>query len=239
MKDGPPCQRCAERNLSCVLNKSLQTLIEERSQWKSTVIRDLDRMHSGLQQVLGKLNLPMLPPLSTEAPDQNEISPHDYTLAKDEAGPSCESLYQITRLRALRSDDTEETRPALSKSPNQPFTDFISNGLIGIEDAKCLVDFYLNRIDHFMYKIGRGRYRDFETLRRGSPLLTACICTVAALHDPMSNHLYGVCKREFQRLMAASMFDRRVDRDHLRAMCIGMENCEIADTPLLILLRFI
>ena len=29
---GPPCKRCAERNLSCVLNKSLQTLIEERSQ---------------------------------------------------------------------------------------------------------------------------------------------------------------------------------------------------------------
>lgn len=29
---GPPCKRCAERNLSCVLNKSLQTLIDERSQ---------------------------------------------------------------------------------------------------------------------------------------------------------------------------------------------------------------
>jgi hypothetical protein len=29
---GPPCQRCTERSLSCVLNKSLQTLIEERSQ---------------------------------------------------------------------------------------------------------------------------------------------------------------------------------------------------------------
>jgi hypothetical protein len=29
---GPPCKRCAERQLSCVLNKSLQTLIDERSQ---------------------------------------------------------------------------------------------------------------------------------------------------------------------------------------------------------------
>lgn len=29
---GPPCKRCTERNLSCVLNKSLQTLIDERSQ---------------------------------------------------------------------------------------------------------------------------------------------------------------------------------------------------------------
>lgn len=204
--------------------------------------QDLDRMHSALQQVLGKLKLPMLPPLSTESPDQNETSPHNIALDKEEAGPSCdnspqmsprqdsvphvpiESLYQITRLRALRSDDTKERRPALSNGPNQPFTDFISNGLVSIEDAKHLVDFYLNRIDHFMYKIGCGRYRDLETLRHGSPLLTACICTVAALHDPMSNHLYGVCKREFQRLMAASMFDRRIDRDHLRAMCIGTED---------------
>lgn len=29
--DGPPCKRCKERNLSCKLNKSLQTLIDEES----------------------------------------------------------------------------------------------------------------------------------------------------------------------------------------------------------------
>jgi hypothetical protein len=72
-----------------------------------------------------------------------------------------------------------------------------------------------------MYMIGGSKYQDFESLRRSSPVLTACICTVAALHDPMSNHLYGVCSREFRRLMAASMFDRRIDKDHMRAMCIG------------------
>ena len=239
MKDGPPCQRCIERGLSCILNKSLQTLIEERSQWKTTVIKDLDNMHTALQQVLGKLSLPDLPPLHTESLD-SEISPREYAIEKDEAGPSCdnsprlsprddavphvpiESLYQITRLRALRSDDTEEQKASPSHGLHQHVTDFISNGIVSVEDAKRLVDFYFNRIDHFMYEIGRGKYRDFETLRRGSSLLLACICTVAALHDPMSNQLYTVCKREFQRLMAASMFDRRIDQDHLRAMCIGM-----------------
>lgn len=30
-EDGPPCKRCRERNLSCKLNKSLQTLIDEES----------------------------------------------------------------------------------------------------------------------------------------------------------------------------------------------------------------
>ena len=239
MNDGPPCQRCAERSLSCVLNKSLQTLIEERSQWKTTVTQDLDRMHSALQQVLDRLSLPTLPPLQSDI-SEHETSPHEFTAEKEEAGPSCdnsprlspredavphvpiESLYQITRLRALRSD-AEEPQPGSSNDLNQPVVDFISNGLVSMKDTKRLVEFYLNRIDHFMYNIGRGKYRDFESLRRGSPLLLACVCTVAAIHDPMSNHLYGVCKREFQRLMAASMFERRIDRDHLRAMCIGKD----------------
>jgi hypothetical protein len=57
--------------------------------------------------------------------------------------------------------------------------------------------------------------------RRGSPVLTACICTVAALHDPHSNHLYATCGREFRRLMAASMFERRMDQDCMRAMCVA------------------
>lgn len=99
--------------------------------------------------------------------------------------------------------------------------DFISRGSISVEDAERLVGFYLNRIDHFMYMIGSGRHRDLESLRRNSSLLTACICTVAALHDPSSNHLYGICNREFRRLMSASMFVRRMDQDSMRAMCIA------------------
>lgn len=238
---GPPCKRCIERNLSCVLNKSLQTLIEERSQWKDTVVSDLNHIHSALQQVLGKLVLPALPQLQTTSSETTGASPQEDAVYREDPGPSCdnsprvsprdenslphipiESLYQITRLRALRSDDAAEQPPGpLTRVSSHPVNDFISNGLVSVDDAERLVNLYLNRIDHFMYKIGGGNYRDLESLRRGSPILTACICTVAALHDPMSNHLYGVCSREFRRLMAASMFDRRVDRDHMRAMCIG------------------
>ncbi|KAF2180420.1 hypothetical protein K469DRAFT_278788 [Zopfia rhizophila CBS 207.26] len=237
---GPPCKRCTERNLSCVLNKSLQTLIDERSQWKIMVINDLDHMHSALQEVLGKLSLPPLPPLQMAGSGGFVPSPHDEAVDREDPGPSCdnsprvppredalphvpiESLYQITRLRALRSDDTaEESHVPPTRAPHHPINDFISNGLVSVDDAERLVNLYLNRIDHFMYMIGGSKYRDLESLRQGSPILTACICTVAALHDPMSNHLYGVCSREFRRLMAASMFDRRIDRDHLRAMCIG------------------
>ncbi|KAF2732658.1 hypothetical protein EJ04DRAFT_535904 [Polyplosphaeria fusca] len=238
-ESGPPCKRCTERNLSCVLNKSLQTLIEERSQWKTTVTSDLEHIHSALQEVLGRLSLPSVPPLQTSS-NQFVPSPQDDAVERDDIGPSCdnsprvsprddalvhvpiESLYQITRLRALRSDDAgEEQQPPPRRSSHHPVSDFISHGLVSVEDAERLVNLYLNRIDHFMYMIGGSKYRDLESLRRGSPILTAAICTVAALHDPMSNHLYGVCSREFRRLMAASMFDRRIDRDHMRALCIG------------------
>ncbi|KAF2638262.1 hypothetical protein P280DRAFT_491718 [Massarina eburnea CBS 473.64] len=239
MNEGPPCKRCTERNLSCVLNKSLQTLIEERSEWKATVINDLSSIHLALQQALKRLELPALPGLQITG--HVEASPPEDVLDREEAGPSCdnsprispigdavphvpiESLYQITRLRALRSDDLrDEDKPSLPAISNNPVNDFISNGLVSVEDADRLVKFYLGRIDHFMYNIGGGgKYEDLEGLRRGSPILTACICAVGALHDPMSNHLYGVCKREYQRLMSTSMFDRRIDRDHMRAMCIG------------------
>ncbi|KAJ4366106.1 hypothetical protein N0V83_007741 [Neocucurbitaria cava] len=237
---GPPCKRCAERSLSCVLNKSLQTLIEERSQWKDTVVGDLSHIHSSLQQALAQLSLPPLPPLQSSAlqdPEQTnqlELNSHEDELPscdnsprispKEEGLPHApiESLYQITRLRALRSDDPSEERQALMQSrASRPLNDFISKGAVSVEDAERLVGFFLNRIDHFMYMIGGGKHRDLESFRRSSSLLTACVCTVAALHDPSSNHLYGICNREFRRLMSASMFVRRMDQDSMRAMCIA------------------
>ncbi|KAF2820253.1 hypothetical protein CC86DRAFT_387296 [Ophiobolus disseminans] len=237
---GPPCKRCTERSLSCVLNKSLQTLIEERSQWKDTVIGDLGQIHSSLQQVLEKLSLPSLRPLQTSTPHlleddyqyesvdrEDEMPSYDDSprLSPKEAGlphAPIDSLYQITRLRTLRSDDSPgERKLSVERNGTSHINDFISRGLVSIEDADRLVGLFVNRIDHFMYKIGAGSYRDLDSMRRGSSVLTACVCTVAALHDPNSNHLYATCGREFRRLMSASMFDPRMNQDCMRAMCVA------------------
>lgn len=59
-----------------------------------------------------------------------------------------------------------------------------------------------------------------ETLRSQSTILTASILTVAAIHDPDSTDIYPICIRELQRLIAESLFDRRVPVDYLRALCI-------------------
>jgi hypothetical protein len=196
-------------------------------------------MHGALQEVLTRLSLPPIPRLQTTSEDIQALSPPDEVIDREDPGPSCdnsprvsprddalphvpiESLYQITRLRALRSDNpTEDTQVTQTNGVSHAINDFISNGQLGSEDAERLFHLYLHRLDHFMYGLG-GKYKDLDSLRRGSAILTACIFTVAALHDPGSNHLYGTCNREFRRLMAASMFDRRIDLDQLRAMCIG------------------
>jgi hypothetical protein len=208
--------------------------------WKDTVIGDLSQIHASLQDALARLSLPPLPPLQTDTsqppeeansyevadrddePPSYDNSPH--LSPKEEGLPHApiDSLYQITRLRNLRSDDSPDERKAsIDRNGTNHVNDFISRGIISVEDADRLVGIFINRIDHFMYRIGAGDYRDLESLRRGSSVLTACICTVAALHDPNSNHLYATCGREFRRLMSASMFDRRMDQDCMRAMCVA------------------
>ncbi|KAF2457304.1 hypothetical protein BDY21DRAFT_392595 [Lineolata rhizophorae] len=283
MENGPPCRRCTERNLSCVLNKSLQTLLDERSQWKETVSHDLDHMHSALQGVLKHFSLPLLPPLESHVLDSDDLEVSDdifdqpaeppptallpscdsspRILLQDDALPNVpiESLYQITRPRSLGgevSDDDKYLSPASANRdgsisggpgsqgsdlgpiggvPSNSFSaDLVSKSLLSSAEASRLVDLYLGRLDHFMYRIGGAGHSSLSSLRGGgggggggsgdagsSPILTAAMCTVAALHDPASNHLYESCSSEFRRLLTASMWERGVDKAHLRAMCIG------------------
>ncbi|KAL1864026.1 hypothetical protein Daus18300_007991 [Diaporthe australafricana] len=237
---GPPCKRCAEKNLGCVLNKSIQTLINERSRSSLAMVHDLEMIHSSLDEVLKTLQLPQLPKL--QSPTQILMSPtyeehaeprlpDEFGLSRDNSPrPSPEdehelpkvpinSVYQLTKLRALRSPDDLEQ----NESPRQPpvkVDDLVSRAILSLEDAERLFTLYKDQLDAFMYGIG-GRYETLEALRQASGILTACIFTVSALHDPQSNKIYGACYKECRRLLASSMFDRRIDSDYLRAMCIA------------------
>ncbi|KAI1345270.1 hypothetical protein F5Y15DRAFT_22552 [Xylariaceae sp. FL0016] len=232
--NNPPCRRCSEKGLGCVLNKSLQTLISERSQSTESIMRDLEMLHSNLQTVQKTLNLPTVGQLSSKhilTPVSEEANHFD-----DHVGPSCDnspkispadendlpkvpiqSVYHLTKLSALRSPDSAEQDHRLKQHANE---DFISKGALLLSDAERLFRLYMNQLDHYMYGIG-GRYRSLDELRRKSRILTVSIMTVAALHDRDSNIIYGVCVRELRRLLAASIFSRQIDRDYLRAMCIA------------------
>jgi hypothetical protein len=198
---------------------------------------DLEMMYSSLQKVMKVLNLP--PPgrlqsskqrLQTPSSEEPSDVPHlDEVLPSCDASPKVspeddndlprvpiQSLYHLTKLSALRSPDTNDAE-ALPKQHGAAIDDFVSRGTLSIEDAERLFRLYMDHLDHFMYGIG-GRHKTLEALRRSSRILAVSILTVAALHDRQGNSLYGICSKEFRRLLAASIFNRRVDRDHLRAM---------------------
>lgn len=133
--------------------------------------------------------------------------------------PSISPLNPQASRPPLHSHDSGEDAQSLH-SGGGPVRDFIAAGHISLVDAQRLFDLYIEQLDYFVYKIG-GRWRTLDALRARSAILTASILTVAALHDSASNHIYPVCNRELRRLISASIFDRRVNRDHLRALCVA------------------
>ncbi|KAK1633315.1 hypothetical protein BDP81DRAFT_397214 [Colletotrichum phormii] len=244
-ESGPSCLRCSEGNLGCVLGKNLQSIIDEKTH--EAVLQDIENLHNTLREVTKKMGLPEPAALQSstlqkaaESPSQQSHSGPGLTTnaarfgvaGQDNHGPSCDnspkispedenlphvpihSLYALTKLRALRSPDAPEGH----SSPAQD--DFIARGALRLEDAERLFRLYRDRLDAFMYGVG-CKYQQLDELRRKSPILAAATLTVASLHDPQSNSLYGVCSSEFRRLNERSMFDRRVNRDYLRAMCVA------------------
>lgn len=263
---GPPCRRCTERNLGCVLNKSLQTIIDEKSQYADAYGHDLEMIHHTLQDVLKKVGLAPIPPLqssqsitntrpgtTTGTAEEQDSSPPviTITIPRQTPGPSrdtsprlnpadvsgglsdvpIQSLYALTKLSALRSPGVGEgehrvKRHSVSGGMIDEPDDFISRNLITRTQALRLFTLYRDRLDHFMYRIGCP-YSTLDEVRQKSSILTAAICTVAALHSPSSekgvggDEIYGVCSEEFRRLMGGAMFERLVKRDDLRGMAIA------------------
>ncbi|KAK1499074.1 hypothetical protein CPAR01_02111 [Colletotrichum paranaense] len=246
-ESGPPCRRCSERNLGCVLGKNLQSIIDEKTQYNEAVLQDIENLHNTLREVTKKMGLPEPAALQSSTLQKAAESPSQQSRSgpglaanatrfgvagQDNHGPSCDnspkispedenlphvpihSLYALTKLRALRSPDAPEGH----SSPAQD--DFIARGALRLDDAERLFRLYRDRLDAFMYGVG-CKYQQLDELRRKSPILAAATLTVAALHDPQANSLYGICSSEFRRLTERSMFDRRVNRDYLRAMCVA------------------
>lgn len=206
------------------------------------LIQDLEMVSSSVQQILKTLNLPDMGPLQSSrlpaahtpvSAEQNE------GIFVSEMGPSCDnspklspederdlprlpiqSVYHLTKLSAFRSPEGLEQGTSDQPASRGAPSDFISQGLLPLEDAERLFHLYTNRLDHYMYGVG-ARYKSLAVLRQKSSILTAAVLTVAAMHDAQSNNIYLICNREFRRLFTGSLFERCVDRDYLRALCIA------------------
>lgn len=214
------------------------------------VFQDLEQIHGTLRAVVERVGLPephALQSLSIRdtARSPNGRDPHTgcengngsgkrvRVSSQDSYGPSCDnspkispadeanlphvpihSLYRLTKLQAFRSPDGPEERQG------RAIDDFISRGVVSFSDAQRLFSLYRDRLDSFMYGVG-CRYQSLDELRQRSSILTVAILTVAALHDPAANSIYGLCRSEFRRMVERSIFDRQVNHDYLRAMCVA------------------
>ncbi|KAG5778352.1 hypothetical protein H9Q73_007970 [Fusarium xylarioides] len=247
-ENGPPCRRCAEKGLGCVLGKNLQTILDEKSQYSNSplqhfillivfrftqdVVSDLSDMHNFLKQVAGRLDLD-LPPLrsfsgSAEGPkdESPSLSNKGHHVPSRDNSPKLmpedddvpyapiHSLYTLTKLRALRSPDD------MNSQQNPGMEDVITKRLISLADAERLFNFYRKRLDPYIYLIGCP-YETMQECRQKSQFLLVAVLTVAALHDSTADFIYPVISSEFRRLFETSIFERRLSRDYLRALCIG------------------
>lgn len=224
---------------------------DSRGRWHQDIVGDLELIYSGVQELRERSALPPLAGLrsSSDRPGPDTMDPGGQEQHEDSGGVSPgdnsptmmnimdEGMTDVTTHHAgffppsisplnpqggrppLPSHDSGEDAQSLHSGAGS-IRDFIAVGQISLADAQRLFDLYIEQLDYFVYKIG-GRWRTLDALRARSAILTASILTVAALHDSSSNQIYPVCNRELRRLISASIFDRRVNRDHLRALCVA------------------
>lgn len=121
-----------------------------------------------------------------------------------ESGPSAAPGFYI-------SQGSGEQRP--KSSP-----DIITAGIISTETAQRYFDHYVNRLDHFPYRV-LAPNTNLAQLRSKSPLLVAAICTVSALH--ISEGEFELCYNAFVSQCACQAFSKNNTVEDVRAFVIG------------------
>ncbi|KAL4805138.1 hypothetical protein BDV18DRAFT_161535 [Aspergillus unguis] len=228
-EEGPPCTRCRRRGLSCVLNRSLQSLIEDTKNVQ-LLQSDVSSLHSTLAAICQHLGFD--PPSKLASSDttsdnypESSQPPQDEEQGCEVSPPESPSAVQapidtfldITKVRSPHAHSVDSPSSTRA-SRHGTRSDLISKGIISATIAERLVHHYFSRLDHYLYGIG-GEYQGLEQLRTNAPILLAAICTVSALHDPHDSAVYEACNRELRSLVAKSTFEKR-DVEYIRALCI-------------------
>ncbi|KAF8858176.1 putative Zn(II)2Cys6 transcription factor [Acephala macrosclerotiorum] len=254
---GEICGRCEKKGLECVVNKSLQSLLKDETQWKRDIENDASATRDAVVEILRVLNLPPLetfgqergvnlssprikrPALNVrfasgaESPAnsipgrrvpaamamtrENSQEPEQEngssTIVTDPMG----SLYEVTKLRNLRSNPQSKPRQRLTSSDE----DFISMGKVSVEDAEQLFDHFSKYLNAYLWGGIALVHSDLMSVRRSSSLLLAAILTVSTLHVPGMEDVFDICYAELVGLICDSMLDRYHTLDGIRGLTIG------------------
>ncbi|KAI2703861.1 transcriptional regulator family: Fungal Specific TF [Penicillium roqueforti] len=241
-----PCSRCKKRGLPCSVNRSLQTLLEDDVTWKGAVVQKMRRLEEAVAKIAAKVDMPEFQALQTvqAAPEiqDNSLSPPVETINEKVIAGEISTSSQPSQpnehheppqtwevIMNPRGGPASIPASCVSESgkaglPNNPSTsrrpDLISTGLISLRDAVSLFETYHLRLDHFLYRI-LGDHFSLDSVRIASPLLTAAVCTVAALHSHSLGHLFETCYGEYKNVVAAQTFSRHMNEDDIRGLCVG------------------
>ncbi|KAK9235606.1 hypothetical protein V1525DRAFT_409409 [Lipomyces kononenkoae] len=238
--DATSCTRCARKGYKCVVNNQLHQFIADDTDWKSNCISQIEQVQAAVSALLQRNGMPNLStytsrhrscPIehaSPSAEDVNEVpamamtrenSPEPTLEESELVGAPMRSLYEVTKLRNLRSN---LNTASIGGSPHSTMEqDFISRRCITIAEAEMLFSVYNRTMNQFLWGGIAMLHADLESVRRSSSLLTAAIMAVAALHIPNNADLLNTCYKEFAGLVSQSTLNRYHTLDDIRALTIG------------------
>lgn len=187
----------------------------------------MQNFEAALAKVGERLSMPELQYFS-ESSDTTQLSPdsnfdfepprpdhqpqHEWEVVMDpDCGPASIPASCVAEGR-------KKVSPGDLRTVNPP--DFISRGVISVEEAGILYNIYHQRLDHFIYR-ALGHHDSLESVRQNSTLLTAAICSVAALHSDEVGHLFERCYTVFKSTVSDLLFSRESNLDDVRGLCIG------------------
>jgi len=127
------------------------------------------------------------------------------------------SLYEVTKLRNLRSNPHSESRQYNSSIEE----DLISCGKVTLQHAEHLFQQFSKYLNAYLWGGIALVHSELMAVRHSSSLLLAAILTVSALHVPGMEDVFDVCYAEFVELICDSMLDRYHTLDGIRGLTIG------------------
>lgn len=229
--------------MRCVLSNHIQRIIEEDSDWKRTADLNTLQLQAAVSELLLRAQLPPLNEFGTNGvpsgttPGQqfvgsvHRLSPatrstmamtreNSQEPGNDETelvSAPMRSLFEVTKLRNLRSDLPSSQRPKM----NQMEEDFISRGVIPQEEAENLFTLFTSTLNQFLWGGIALLHSDLMSVRQSSSLLSAAILSVAALHVPNHKKIFDACYTEFVTIVTASTLNRYHTLDEIRGLCIA------------------
>ncbi|OAL26214.1 hypothetical protein AYO22_04392 [Fonsecaea multimorphosa] len=191
--------------------------------WKANIEEKLRMLEDSVRQLNQRSTGGQNPPLyvSQETSPSTLSTKPDTIMASEQSQPTepgWEVVMDLNRgpgvVPASCVSEVSDASPQVSRQNLAENFDLIDQGIISLDDAEAFFQLYARRLDHFLYRI-LAEHDSLASVRKSSPLLTAAICAVGALHTP--SHLYHTCYQHFVNLASSKMFSKKNNHDDVRA----------------------